>query len=295
MTMLIRAVVLIAALGIAAFAHAAPPAGAKPLSPVEARKELTAMGLGYANQEQFRQAITRRDLIAVDLFIAAKGFDFQRYGGEVLTALQKNDLELASKLIQAGVPITQRMLALAISLKNLEMVRYLVEEHGANAATWLNKPALIVEENKATFTLPLNFAAHYGTAEVVNYLIDKGANVNAIDAKLAQGRRELIKAPETALMSAVRALNADTAKALLARGADPNRVVIQEHRAGRQIFTLAAGIAEAKHTALSYVEDKEITPGPGDRREAVVALLKGHRAKQPEEVETVSQNAQIKN
>lgn len=283
----IRAVFLIAALSTATFVHAAPPAGTKPLSPVEARKELTAMGLGYANQEQFRQAIARRDLIAVDLFIAAKGFELQRYNGEVLTALQKNDLELGSKLIKAGVPVTPRMLALAISLKNLEMVRYLVEEHGANAA-WLNRPALIVEENKATFTLPLHFAAHYGNAEVVNYLIDKGANVNAIDAKLAQGRRELIKAPETALMSAARALNADTVKVLLARGADPNRVVIQEHRAGRQIFTLAAGIAEARHTALSYVEDKEITPGPSDRREAVVGLLKGRGAKHPEEVGAAS-------
>lgn len=290
----IRAIVLIAVLSTATFVHAAPPAGAKPLSPVEARKELTAMGLGYSNPEQFRQAIARRDLIAVDLFIAAKGFEFQRYGGEVLTALQKNDLELASRLIKAGVPVAPRMLALAISLKNLEMVRYLVEEHGANAAAWLNKPALIVEENKATFTLPLHFAAHYGTAEVVNYLIDKGANVNAVDAKLAQGRRELIKAPETALMSAARALNAETVKALLARNADPNLVVIQEHRAGRQIFTMAAGIAEARHTALSYAEDKEITPGPGDRREAVVELLKGRGAKHPEQIAAASAAAEVK-
>jgi hypothetical protein len=42
-------------------------------NPVQARKELHAMGLKYWDEQQFLDAVRRGDRIAVDLFLAAKG------------------------------------------------------------------------------------------------------------------------------------------------------------------------------------------------------------------------------
>jgi len=40
---------------------------------LQARKDLTAMGLRYYDEDQFRAAVKRGDKLAVDLFIAGKG------------------------------------------------------------------------------------------------------------------------------------------------------------------------------------------------------------------------------
>jgi len=43
--------------------------------PVQARKDLQAMGLKYWDEQQFLEAVRRGDRIAVDLYIAAKGLE----------------------------------------------------------------------------------------------------------------------------------------------------------------------------------------------------------------------------
>ncbi len=43
--------------------------------PVQARKDLQAMGLKYWDEQQFLEAARRGDRIAVDLFLAAKGLE----------------------------------------------------------------------------------------------------------------------------------------------------------------------------------------------------------------------------
>lgn len=55
--------------------QAAAGSTGKKLTAGDARKELTAMGLQYFNQEQFVAAIRRGDALAVDLFITAAGVD----------------------------------------------------------------------------------------------------------------------------------------------------------------------------------------------------------------------------
>ena len=55
--------------------QAAASATGKKLTAADARKELTAMGLQYFNQEQFVAAIRRGDALAVDLFITGAGVD----------------------------------------------------------------------------------------------------------------------------------------------------------------------------------------------------------------------------
>ncbi len=51
------------------------PAGAQESreSIIQARKDLTAMGLRYYDAEQYRDAVRRGDALAVELFVAARG------------------------------------------------------------------------------------------------------------------------------------------------------------------------------------------------------------------------------
>lgn len=67
-------------------AHVAA-SGATP-SALQARKELTAMGLSYFDAGQFVAAIRRGDLLAVRLYLAGQGVDVRRPGPDGLTPLQ---------------------------------------------------------------------------------------------------------------------------------------------------------------------------------------------------------------
>jgi hypothetical protein len=55
--------------------QAAPLAGLGADPALQARKDLTAMGLRYYDEGQFRDAVKRGDKLAVDLFVAGKGID----------------------------------------------------------------------------------------------------------------------------------------------------------------------------------------------------------------------------
>ncbi|MRR51895.1 MAG: hypothetical protein EG825_13450 [Rhodocyclaceae bacterium] len=47
------------------------------MTALEARKELTAMGLQYYDQEQFVAAIRRGDMLALELFVIGGGVSLQ--------------------------------------------------------------------------------------------------------------------------------------------------------------------------------------------------------------------------
>lgn len=55
---------------------------------LQARKDLTAMGLTYHDRGQFAAAIQRGDTMAVKLYIAAQGVDVQQAGADGMTPLQ---------------------------------------------------------------------------------------------------------------------------------------------------------------------------------------------------------------
>ncbi len=61
--------------GGAAPSTAAEPQAGPPADPVQARKDLQAMGLNYWDEQQFLAAARRGDRIAVDLFLAGKGLE----------------------------------------------------------------------------------------------------------------------------------------------------------------------------------------------------------------------------
>lgn len=73
---------------------------------LQARKDLAAMGLRYFDSAQLLDAVKRNDLLAVELFIAARGVDLGVRDIDGLTALQvarrRNNRQLADVLAAAG-------------------------------------------------------------------------------------------------------------------------------------------------------------------------------------------------
>jgi len=74
---------------------------------LQARKDLTAMGLKYYDQEQFYDAAKRGDLLATELFIAGKGVDLQARAWSGRTALdmaRDNGHTQVAELIARSLP-----------------------------------------------------------------------------------------------------------------------------------------------------------------------------------------------
>lgn len=81
---------------------AAPVMASVPLSLLDARKELTAMGLQYFNHAQFFAAIRRGDRLATELFIASGGVSVnQPFENETaLSVAQKSGFPMLTSLLQ---------------------------------------------------------------------------------------------------------------------------------------------------------------------------------------------------
>jgi hypothetical protein len=74
---------------------------------LQARKDLTAMGLKYYDQEQFYDAAKRGDLLATELFIAGKGVDLDARAWSGRTALdmaRDNGHTQVAELIARSLP-----------------------------------------------------------------------------------------------------------------------------------------------------------------------------------------------
>lgn len=81
------------------------PATSEAMSASDARKELTAMGLQYYNQEQFIAAIRRGDSLAVDLYLTGGGIDLNAgVAGKTPLAIADatNQTTIASMLRKRG-------------------------------------------------------------------------------------------------------------------------------------------------------------------------------------------------
>jgi hypothetical protein len=76
---------------------------------LQARKDLTAMGLKYYDQEQFYDAAKRGDLLATELFIAGKGVDVGARawsGRSALDMARDNGHSQVAELIARSLPAT---------------------------------------------------------------------------------------------------------------------------------------------------------------------------------------------
>jgi hypothetical protein len=74
---------------------------------LEARKELTAMGLTYHDPRQFLDAVKRNDAIAAELFIAGRGVDLSAtdfWGRDAVDFARRNSNERLAELILRSRP-----------------------------------------------------------------------------------------------------------------------------------------------------------------------------------------------
>ena len=82
-------------------------ASAPSMSPVQARKDLTEMGLTYHDSKQFLDAVRRNDAIAAELFVAGKGVDLSAsdfWGRDAVDFARLNGNERLAELILKNRP-----------------------------------------------------------------------------------------------------------------------------------------------------------------------------------------------
>jgi len=85
----------------------AQPALASPDRALQARKDLTAMGLKYYDESQYLDAVKRNDQLAVELFIAARGVNLEERAWSGRTALdiaRDNGNTQLAELISRSLP-----------------------------------------------------------------------------------------------------------------------------------------------------------------------------------------------
>jgi hypothetical protein len=77
------------------------------VDPLQARKDLTAMGLTYHDSKQFLEAVKRNDSIAAELFIAGRGVDLSArdfWGRDAVDFARSNGNERLADLIARNRP-----------------------------------------------------------------------------------------------------------------------------------------------------------------------------------------------
>jgi hypothetical protein len=77
------------------------------VDPLQARKDLTAMGLTYHDAKQFLDAVKRNDTIAAELFIAGRGVDLSArdfWGRDAVDFARSNGNERLAELIARNRP-----------------------------------------------------------------------------------------------------------------------------------------------------------------------------------------------
>jgi hypothetical protein len=77
------------------------------VDPMQARKDLTAMGLTYHDSKQFLDAVKRNDAIAAELFVAGRGVDLAArdfWGRDAVEFARSNGNERLAELIARNRP-----------------------------------------------------------------------------------------------------------------------------------------------------------------------------------------------
>lgn len=77
------------------------------LNPLQARKDLNAMGLSYYDSKQFLDAVKRNDVLAVELYIAGRGVDLASrdfWGRDALELARANGHARIADLLARNLP-----------------------------------------------------------------------------------------------------------------------------------------------------------------------------------------------
>lgn len=141
--------------------------------PVQARKELTAMGLSYNSQDQFLSAVRKKDQIAINLFLAGKGIDLN-------TRNEKSDetaLKIAYKT--GDMEFTKYLLKVGASPQPEDLVYTIMKDNRGFFQEMLSAPGF----TKAIITESVLWAAiHAEKRDVVEQLLQYVDDTNAAKA-----------------------------------------------------------------------------------------------------------------
>jgi hypothetical protein len=77
------------------------------INPLQARKDLNAMGLSYYDSKQFLDAVKRNDVLAVELYIAGRGVDLASrdfWGRDALELARANGNTRIAELLARNLP-----------------------------------------------------------------------------------------------------------------------------------------------------------------------------------------------
>ena len=80
------------------------------INPLQARKDLNAMGLSYYDSKQFLEAVKRNDVLAVELYVAGRGVDLASrdfWGRDALEIAQANGNARIADLLAKNLPATR--------------------------------------------------------------------------------------------------------------------------------------------------------------------------------------------
>jgi len=209
-------------------------------SPETARKELGQMNIDYTD-DSFFNYVERGDKVVVELFLTAGKSPNLRErdsGYSVLmSAAFKGHDEIVKLLIAKGADVNAKVdkgfTALMLSLVKYPDVAKTLIKKGADVN------AAITEGEGAGRTV-LMMATQYSNKEIVEMLLDKGANVNA------EAYDTQLKGPRTALTEAILRGDLEITKALLDKGAKVKATDL----------ALSCQKVEILKTLLPHVKDK---------------------------------------
>lgn len=260
---------------------------------IELTKRLLTMG-AKPSSEDLEQALKLNDRAMLVEMLRANPASLNEK--VMFTVLERKDRDLLRQMVmhmdggKAALVLTPVVLAEAMHFhKDAALIDEMLSKLGPAAKKVLDQPA-ITQQLDADRSLRglrlLTFAAaHYQAPDfdIVGLLVKHGADVNAIDAAIGSSKSNsgiASKLPKTPLLHSVWTLNEHAVKALLEHGADPNVVLIRQGG--------FLGVVYQRQTVLSYAEELSVKKENTQRRDQIVAILKGAGAKGPDELQAKS-------
>jgi hypothetical protein len=189
---------------------------------IQARKDLSSMGLKYNDKEAFIKSLKSRDKIAFKLFIKADGVDvesiFRDHGRHVWAWTAKNgDVEIAKLMVNLFLK-AGRLYGESFLREHGKEAFYWAAENGNMEIVKLMVDLFLDDEYPMHVSNAIIYASQNGRTETVDFLADKIKGI-----KNDKKRRDLERYFDVAFVYAAQSGKADVVRLLLLKGANVNK------------------------------------------------------------------------